>query len=177
MTKNKVLLHTCCAVCFSYPFNKLSLEGYEVIPYFYNPNIYPIAEQQRRLDELIKVAPDTIFEKSSLDDFYKISKGLENEPERGKRCLKCFKLRLQKTAQKAVELGISNIATTLTVSPHKISSDIFMAGEEAALEYGLTFLKYDFKKENGFKITQQIAREKNLYRQQYCGCEYSIRKL
>ena len=177
MTKSKVLLHTCCAVCYSYPYSKLLSDGYEVVPYFYNPNIYPIEEQKRRLDELIKISPDVIFEECSSEDFYNISKGLENEPEKGKRCLKCFELRLRKTAKKAVELDIKNITTTLTVSPHKISSDIFMIGEKIAQEYNLNFLKYDFKKQDGFKITQKIAREKNLYRQLYCGCEYSMKKL
>ncbi|MBE7706175.1 MAG: epoxyqueuosine reductase QueH [Cyanobacteria bacterium SIG30] len=174
---NKVLLHTCCAVCFSHPSNKLQEDGFEVIPYFYNPNIYPFEEYKRRLEELIKIAPNTIIEENNPQVFYNYTEGLENEPEKGKRCLKCFELRLIKTAQKAKELKIKNFTTTLTVSPHKISNHIFEIGEKIAKDFDLNFLKYDFKKQDGFKITQKIATEKNLYKQLYCGCEYSIKKL
>lgn len=172
---NRVLLHTCCAVCFSYPNRFLSENGYEVIPYFYNPNIYPEYEHARRLSELKKIAPNLIYEEYSPQDFYEIAKGLENCREKGERCLKCFELRLHKTALMAKKMNIQKFTTTLSVSPHKISKNIFEVGKRIENELGIEFLEFDFKKKDGFKITQQIARELNLYKQTYCGCEFSIR--
>ena len=172
---NRVLLHTCCAVCYSHPNNLLSDLGYEVIPYFYNPNIYPEGEHFRRFEELKKIASNVIYEEFSPSDFYDIAKGLEACPERGERCLKCFELRLLKTARKAQELGIKKFTTTLTVSPHKNSSQIFEVGKRVQDISGIEFLPIDFKKKDGFKITQRIADELGLYKQTYCGCEFSIR--
>ncbi len=175
----KVLLHACCAVCCAYPYKFLKDKGFEPIVYFYNPNIYPHKEHEIRLNEIIEFSKkenfELITESYSPKDFEKISQGLENEPEKGLRCEKCFELRLKKTAEKASKMGINCFTTTLSVSPHKVSKMIFNAGEKAAKENNVTFLAYDFKKQNGFKITQQIARENNMYKQTYCGCKYSIR--
>ena len=102
--------------------------------------------------------------------------GLENEPEKGARCNKCFEYRLDRAAQKAMESGIKYFTTTLTVSPHKVSKNVFEAGNNAAQKYGIKFLAVDFKKNNGFLKTMQLAKENDFYRQQYCGCEFSIRK-
>lgn len=173
--KNKILLHTCCAVCFSHPNNLLSELGYDVIPYFYNPNIYPETEHDRRFEELKKIAENVIYEEFSPEDFYSVVRGFENCPEKGQRCLKCFELRLLKTAEHALELGIDKFTTTLTVSPHKVSSDIFKIGKKVQEMTGVQFLEFDFKKKDGFKITQKIANELGLYKQTYCGCEFSIR--
>ncbi len=175
----KVLLHACCAVCCAYPIKYLRKEGYDPIVYFYNPNIFPQKEYQIRLDELIHYSKsnkfELIIETGTPQDFENISQGLENEPEKGIRCEKCYFLRLNKTAKKAKELEIKYFTTTLSVSPHKITSKIFKAGEDASRLNNIEFLKYDFKKHDGFKITQQIARDNNMYKQTYCGCKYSIR--
>lgn len=171
----KILLHCCCAVCFNYPFKLLCDEGFSVVPYFYNPNIYPKMEHDRRFSELKKINKDVIFENYCHENFLDISKGLYDCPERGERCLKCFELRLLKSALKAKELGISKFTTTLTVSPHKNSAAIFSVGEKIANKYNLEFVKIDFKKHDGFKITQKIASDLGLYKQTYCGCEFSMR--
>lgn len=174
----KILLHVCCAVCMAYPIELLK-ENYEPIVFFCNPNIYPIEEYQRRLIELINYCEQKgykyIVDEYLPDNWYKHINGYESEPEKGERCNKCFEFRLYQTAIKAKELGISNFTTTLSVSPHKISKNIFQQGEKIAKEYCLKFLAIDFKKQNGFLKTMNLAKENNFYRQQYCGCEYSIR--
>lgn len=175
----KILLHACCAVCMAYPIEILK-ENYEPVVFFCNPNIYPEEEYLRRRDELIRYC-DEMGYKYIIDDYEPekwraFINGLEEEPEKGKRCDKCFQYRLEKSAQKAKELGIRVFTTTLSVSPHKVSKSIFNAGESAAKIYGLEFLAKDFKKQNGFLKTMEIAKKNNFYRQDYCGCEFSIRK-
>ena len=177
----KILLHACCAICAAYPVKLLREEGYEPVVYFYNPNIYPEIEYKRRLDELVAYSKkedfELYFEELKSDDFDKIAKGYEKEPEKGKRCERCFYLRLGKAAQKAKELSIGYYTTTLTISPHKVTKQIFEAANTVSKETGIEFLPYDFKKKDGFKITQQIAKENNMYKQTYCGCKYSIREV
>ena len=177
MTK-KVLLHACCAVCSAYPIELLRQDGYEPVLYFFNPNIFPSEEFTRRLEELRKYAEkkkvELIVEKQSAEDWYNAIAGLENEPERGKRCKRCFEYRLLYTVLKAFKLEYKYFTTTLTVSPHKQSQVIFEVAKELADKYELTFLDYDFKKNNGFLKTMKIAKEENFYRQNYCGCEFSM---
>ena len=149
--------------------------------YFFNPNIYPLEEQKRRYEELEKYCSkydfELIKEDAAPEVFYEAIKGLEDEPEKGLRCNKCFELRLLKAAQKAKELKIGQFTTTLSVSPHKVSKNIFEAGNKAAKTIsGVKFLDFDFKKNNGFNVTQKIATYNNMYKQTYCGCEFSIRK-
>ena len=175
----EILLHACCAVCMAYPIELLK-ENYNPVVFFCNQNIYPEAEYIRRRDELIKYCEQQGY-KYFIDDYepekwYAYIKGLEKEPEKGKRCNKCFEYRLLKSAQKAKDLGIKTFTTTLSVSPHKVSKNVFEAGQNAAQQYGLTFLEQDFKKQNGFLKTMEIAKKNDFYRQQYCGCEFSIRK-
>ncbi len=179
----KILLHACCAVCMAYPVEMLKTldkSGYEPVVWFYNPNIYPEMEYLRRRDELIRYCEEKGYEYSIGDydtDRWRVYiSGLENEPEKGARCNKCFEFRLDRAAQKAKESGIEFFTTTLTVSPHKVSKNVFTAGNNAAEKYGVKFLAVDFKKQNGFLKTMQLAKENNFYRQQYCGCEFSIRK-
>lgn len=177
--KEKILLHACCAVCMAYPI-ELLMQNYEPVVFFYNPNIYPETEYLRRRDELIKYC-DFKGYKYIIDDYdterWKVFvAGHENEPERGSRCDKCFEFRLNKTADKAVQLGINIFTTTLSVSPHKLSAQIFKAGKQSAANYGITFLEKDFKKQNGFLKTMQLAKENDFYRQNYCGCEFSVHK-
>ena len=177
--KNKILLHACCAVCLGYSAKKLEEEGYEFIVFFFNPNIYPLAEYTRRKNELItfcdKKGYKYIIEENAHDSWLEFIKGFENEPEKGKRCNLCFEYRLLKTAQKAKELGLDKITTTLSISPHKVSKNIFAAGEKVCKGMGIEFLEIDFKKQDGFKKTNEIAQEYGLYRQKYCGCEFSIK--
>lgn len=179
----KILLHTCCGICFSWPSTLLHELGYEVISYFYNPNIYPKEEYLRRRDELIKYLEkynfQYIVEENQEEEFLNISKGLETEPEKGKRCTECFYLRLSKTAKKAAQLGIEEFSTTLTVSPHKISKIIQEQGEMAQANFGGNITKFtffDFKKQDGFKKTNEIAHKEGMYRQNYCGCKFSIKQ-
>lgn len=179
--KQKILLHACCAVCCAYPIQKLINLGYEPVIYFCNPNIYPKQEYDRRLNELndyaIKQGYVLIIEEKNLTpDWYNFIKGLEQEPEKGLRCEKCFDFRLERTIKKAIELKISLISTTLTVSPHKSSKTIFKVLKQLKEKYNIDYLPLDFKKENGFLITSQIATKENFYRQNYCGCEFSIRR-
>lgn len=178
MTNKNVLVHACCAVCSAYPIEKLKEMGYNPVLYFFNPNIFPQEEFDRRLNELISYAKkkniELIVEKQDAEGWYNCIAGLENEPERGKRCARCFEYRLLFTALKAFKLEYQYFTTTLTVSPHKQSKVIFEIAKELADKYELTFLDIDFKKENGFLKTMQIAKEENFYRQNYCGCEFSI---
>ena len=175
----KILVHCCCAVCFGYPSQLLKMLGYIPVAYFFNPNIHPKEEHDRRLEELRTYCRKYDFElyeeNYQPEIFYKTAEGLENEPEKGLRCNACFRMRLLKTAQKAKELGIKKFTTTLTVSPHKVSENIFTEAFKAAKEVGVEFAKFDFKKNNGFNITQKIANFNNMYKQTYCGCKFSIR--
>lgn len=175
--KGKIILHACCAICSGYPVSLLRDAGYDVVVYFYNPNIYPQSEYQKRLDaqktlcsnfgcELIEGEYDTA-------EFYRVSKGLENEPEKGKRCDKCFELRLEQTAKRAKKLGIDTFTTSIVISPHKNYLQLTEIGQKIAEKYGLKYLAVDFKKKDGFLKTNNISKELNLYRQNYCGCEYS----
>lgn len=179
MNKKRVVLHACCAVCLGYPHKLLSEEGYEIEVFFYNPNIFPAEEYFRRKAEVerfceITKTPLKIFETSS-NAYYEYVKGLEREPEKGLRCEKCFELRLEKTAQYAVETGADYFSTTLSVSPHKSFEQIKLAAETAATKFGVCYLAKDFKKKNGFKQTSEIANEYGFYRQNYCGCKFSVR--
>ena len=178
--KNKILLHACCAVCLGYSAEKLKELGYDFVVFFFNPNIFPKAEYERRKQELItfceKKNYELIIEEEDFNNWRNFIEGYEKEPEKGKRCNLCFEYRLKRTAQKAQELSIDKITTTLSISPHKISKNIFEAGKHVCENIPVDFLEIDFKKENGFLKTNKIAQEYGLYRQQYCGCEFSIRQ-
>lgn len=175
---NKVLLHACCAICAAYPIELLRETGYEPVLYFFNPNIFPPEEFERRLNELIKYAEkkkvELIVDQQDASQWYDFIAGLEDEPERGKRCSRCFEYRLLFTAVKALKLEIPRFTTTLTVSPHKNSKVIFEIAKEIAFKMELEFLEFDFKKQDGFLKTMKIAKEENFYRQNYCGCEFSM---
>jgi predicted adenine nucleotide alpha hydrolase (AANH) superfamily ATPase len=184
ITKNnlfpELLLHSCCAPCSSYVLEYLS-QYFSITVFFYNPNIHPLEEYNRRLNEqkiLIKQFPvenkiNFIEGKYEPEIFLKEVKGLENEPEGGKRCLKCFNLRLEKTAKKAQELEIPYFTTTLTITPHKNAEAINKIGNEVANKYQLHYLFSDFKKRDGFKRSIVLSKQYNLYRQNYCGCIFA----
>ena len=169
-----ILLHICCAPCGSSSIERLLHEKNEVTLFFSNSNIFPEAEFRKRFSYVEKLAK--FYKITLIQDIYdhdswrqRIS-GLENEPETGKRCFECFKFNLERTAQKAQELAISSIATTLTVSPHKNSMQVFEAGKNFP-----AFVDYDFKKQDGFLRSLELSKKLDLYRQEYCGCEFSVK--
>ena len=176
---SKILLHACCGICSAYPVSFLKDAGYEVVVYFYNPNIYPDVEYQKRLEaEKIlceNFGVELLVEEYNQEEFFDYVKGFETEPEKGLRCDKCFELRLMKTANKAKELGIDNFTTSIVISPHKNFQKLSKIGEEIASKTGLNFLAIDFKKKDGFLKTNKIANSLSLYRQNYCGCKFSMR--
>lgn len=177
MSENKVLLHTCCAICSAYPIQHLQSLGYEVLCYFYNPNIFPESEYQKRLEaqEILceNLGCKLLVEEYNPQEFFEI--GLENEPEKGKRCEKCFDLRLSQTFETAQNLGIENVSTSIVISPHKDFELISQMGLSFGEKYGINYLAIDFKKNDGMKKSNEAAKNLELYRQDYCGCKYSVR--
>lgn len=176
---NKILLHACCAICSAYPIEMLKNSGYEVVVYFYNPNIFPYEEYERRLEAqktlCVHEGVELIEGEYEPDVYFDYVRGYEECPERGARCELCFKLRLAETARKARALGIDTFTTSIVISPHKNFATLTKIGEEIAAAEGLNYLAVDFKKKDGFLKTNKISRELGLYRQNYCGCMYSIR--
>lgn len=181
--KPKLFLHVCCAPCSSYVTEYLH-EFFDITVFFYNPNITEEEEYEKRKAELKRYLSEVGFgaEISFVDadyepeKFFEVAKGLEHEPERGARCEKCFRLRLEKTAETAKSLGFDLFCTTLSISPHKDASLLMEIGEELASVYGLTYLPSDFKKKNGYKRSIELSAEYSLYRQDFCGCIYSQKK-
>lgn len=175
-----LLVHTCCAPCSSYVFERLVSDNFNIEGFFYNPNIHPHGEYARRLEELILFAESKNYRiniQEDLDNFwYELVRGFEQEKEGGLRCKICFQLRLEKTAMFASQNGFDGFTTTLTISPHKNAELINKIGKELESKYGIFFLEADFKKNDGFKRSLELSREYSLYRQSYCGCEFSIRK-
>ncbi len=175
----KILLHACCGICSGYPISFLQDCGYEVVVYFYNPNIYPAEEYQKRLEAektlCLHFGAELIIEEYNPEGYYSYIKGLENEPEKGLRCDKCFELRLSRTAQKAKELGIKEFTTSMVISPHKNYEKLTAIGKTIASNYGLVYVSENFRKRDGFLKTNRISYELNLYRQNYCGCKFAMR--
>lgn len=177
-----LLLHACCAPCSSAVIERLS-EVFDITILFYNPNITDEEEYQKRLLELqnfvkkfkTKRKVSVIEGRYLKEEFLEMSKGLEQEKERGKRCYYCYKLRLEETAKIAKENGFDFFTTTLSLSPYKNANWINEIGKNLEEEYNTTFLYSDFKKKNGYKRSIELSKEYNLYRQDYCGCIYSKR--
>ena len=175
-----LFLHSCCAPCSSYVIEYLS-NHFAITVFYYNPNIYPDTEytfrsneQKRLISEMKTKYPVTyIDEDYDSSQFYKAVKGLEKEPEGGKRCEKCFELRLERTAQRAAEGGFDYFATTLTISPLKNAQLINDIGNSLAEKYSVKWLPSDFKKKGGYKRSIELSKIYNLYRQNYCGCVFS----
>lgn len=176
----RLLLHVCCAPCSSSVLEYLS-KYFEITVFYYNPNIEPqsefdfrLAEERRFVSEITPEHPVTViageYENSAYHDAVK---GLENEPEGGKRCEKCFYMRLKKTALLCKKENFDYFTTTLTVSPLKNADMLNAIGERAASETGARWLPCDFKKKNGYLRTIELSKKHNLYRQNYCGCVYS----
>lgn len=184
VTKNRVLLHSCCGPCSTACIERL-LPNYKITIFFYNPNITEKEEYEKRKEsqiDFIKKHNEKLPDEDHVEfiegeyfpeEFYNIAKGLESEPEGGARCTQCFKLRLERTAQAAMRTGNSIFGTTLTVSPHKNYNLVSAIGCELANKYGIEFLDIDFKKKAGFQRSIHMSKEYKLYRQNYCGCEFS----
>lgn len=177
----KILLHACCAICSGYPISLLKDMGYTVVVYFYNPNIFPETEYQKRLEAQKTLCKhldcELIIGEYEPEIYYQYVKGFENEPEKGLRCDKCFTLRLTKTAELAKQLNIPEFTTSMVISPHKNYTKLTEIGENIANEYNLTYLSTNFRKNDGFLKTNQISKSLNLYRQNYCGCKFAIKNL
>ena len=173
----KIVLHICCGVCAAGVVERLTLEGHEVLGLFYNPNIYPLEEYERRLEAATKVAKEMDFPLAvssyTPDEWFKETNSMENEPEGGRRCEVCFRLRLKKTYLYLPDCGGDAFTTTLTISSHKSADVINRVGNEIG---GDRFLARDFKKKEGFQRATELAKKWALYRQNYCGCLYSMRR-
>ncbi len=184
--KPSLLLHSCCGPCSTSVIERLTGD-YQITIFFYNPCITDEEEYQRRKEaqmDFLKQYNESLPPKEYIrflegpydtKNFYKAAEGLESEPEGGKRCLECFRQRLEKTAETCRMAGSDYFGTTLTVSPHKNYGIIRNIGIKIAARYGVRFLDEDFKKKDGFKRSIELSRKYNLYRQNYCGCEYSKR--
>ncbi len=182
--KQKILLHSCCAPCSTAVIERLK-EDFDITIFYYNPNIYPEEEYIKRKNEEIKYIAhlNEIDAKNKIEmldcdyeseKFYEATKGYENEREGGARCAICFKLRLAETARKAKEKGFDIFGTTLTVSPHKNAKLINFIGNSLEKELNIKFLVSDFKKQDGYKRSVELSKENNIYRQNYCGCEFAL---
>ncbi|MDP2750701.1 MAG: epoxyqueuosine reductase QueH [Nanoarchaeota archaeon] len=182
MPKPKLLLHSCCAACCIYVAELLK-KDYVVSLFFANQQIWPREEYQKRKEETRRVAnildiefieylEDKPYEEKS-SEWFDLVKGLEKEKEGGKRCEVCFNNNIQKTAELASKSNFDFFTTTLTVSPHKNSSQISIIGKNAEKKWNVKFLEQDFKKNNGFLMSSNKCREHNIYRQNYCGCLFS----
>jgi predicted adenine nucleotide alpha hydrolase (AANH) superfamily ATPase len=184
--KPRLLLHSCCGPCSTSVIERLSGD-YNISVFFYNPNITDRAEYDKRRQTQLKFIEDynqKVDDENKIaflevaydaEEFYKVVKGYEQEPEGGKRCTECFKLRVEKTAEMAKLSGFEKFATTLTVSPHKNYHLISKIGLDLSLKYGLSFLDIDFKKMAGYQRSVELSKKYGLYRQNYCGCSFSER--
>lgn len=173
-----LLLHACCAPCSSYVLEYLN-SHFDITLFFYNPNIYPKEEYQKRLDELKRLVREMELDIKIIEsdyepnEFFEISKGLEKLPERSERCKRCYRLRLEKTAAYAQKGEYDYFCTTLSISPHKNADWINEIGNELSDTYDIPFLPSDFKKKNGYIRSIVLSRKYNLYRQNFCGCVFS----
>ena len=178
----KLLLHSCCAPCSSHVITFLT-DYFDITILYYNPNISPKSEYEKRKKEQIRLINE-IDKKNKIDiidcdydndKYEKLIKGYEDCPERGDRCTICFNLRLEYTAKMAKELNYDYFCSTLTVSPYKNSKLINEIGNKMGEKYNIKWLYSDFKKEDGYKKSIELSKKYNLYRQDYCGCKYSVR--
>lgn len=173
MQERDILVHACCGPCSTASIERMLADGWNPTLYFSNSNIFPQEEAERRYAALFQVS--VIYNLPLIREVYSHEKwldavsGLEQEPEGGKRCEACFAYNLREASAKAEELGFSHFCTTLTVSRFKSSKTIFRVGEQFPL-----FENLDFKKKGGFDRSLVLSREMGLYRQHYCGCEFSL---
>ncbi len=176
-----LLLHSCCAPCSSYVLEYLS-NYFNITIFYYNPNIYPESEYTKRILEqqtligAMKTRHPIAFMAGNYDNdrFYDMARGLEHVKEGGERCFRCYELRLREAAKVAGECGFDYFTTTLSISPLKNAAKLNEIGMRLAQEYGVEYLASDFKKKNGYKRSIELSKKYGLYRQDYCGCEFSV---
>ena len=179
-TVHTLLLHSCCAPCSSYTLEYLS-RYFSITVFYFNPNISPKAEFDKRFAEqkrLIETLPSEnkislICGDYNYDEFLNVARGYESVPEGGERCFRCYRMRLEKTAELAKQNGFDYFCTTLSISPLKNSQKINEIGFNVAEKYGVKWLPSDFKKREGYKRSIELSREYDLYRQNFCGCVFS----
>ncbi|MBU2561964.1 MAG: epoxyqueuosine reductase QueH [Nanoarchaeota archaeon] len=178
MGKKNLLLHTCCAPCGTHCVKEL-LEDYDVTMFFYNPNIHPSGEYYKRYENALKASKElgvpVIEGAYSPQEWLEMIKGFEEEPEGGTRCKICFSIRLAETARYAKLHGFDAFTTTMTISPHKDADVINKLGAELAKKHRISWVHSDFKKNDGFRKSTELSKKMGLYRQNYCGCFYSVR--
>lgn len=176
--KPQILVHVCCAPDALYVVTLLQ-ENYEIIGYFYNPNIHPLQEYTLRLKETEKVAYLLRFRllvgEYEDEKWFRLTDKFKHEPEKGTRCDICYALRLEKTAQKAVEEEINIFTTVMSLSPWKKADVLNRIGKMLARKYRINFLEANFKKKDGFKKSVEMSKQQGLYRQNFCGCIHSRR--
>lgn len=178
----KLLLHSCCAPCSSYVLEYLS-DYFEITVFYYNPNIFPESEYTKRILEQQMLIRDMKFRypvsfiagNYERERFYEIARGLEHLKEGGERCFKCYEIRLEEAAKIAKEIEYDYFTTSLSISPMKNAEKLNEIGTKLAAKYGVEYLQSDFKKKNGYKRSIELSKEYGLYRQDYCGCEFSFR--
>ncbi len=182
--KPTLLLHSCCAPCSSYVLEALSAH-FSITVLYFNPNISPAQEYEKRVKEQRRLIETAFGEKSvsflegryDPASYYEAVKGLEHEPEGGERCFVCYEQRLREAARTAKEGGFDYFTTTLSISPMKNAAKLNEIGERLAKEYGVAYLFSDFKKKNGYQRSIALSREYGLYRQNFCGCVFSRERL
>lgn len=173
----EVLVHICCAPDASYGVRALR-DRFDVTGFFYNPNIHPREEIRKRLRatlDLIEADPFSLVVGAGGEEAWEdAARGMEGEPERGRRCEACVRLRMRETARKAAELGMPAFGTVLTVSPKKDAVMVNRVGREEGERSGIRFVEADLKKGDGYLKSVRASGELGLYRQNYCGCRYSL---
>jgi epoxyqueuosine reductase len=175
MAKKEILLHTCCAPCAAPSGERLLEDSWDITLFYSNSNIFPKKEYLKRLESAQKLADiwdiPLVTDSWDHEQWREYVKGHENEREGGSRCSLCFDFNLKRTADKAEKLGFGAFTTTLTLGPYKNSKVIF---DIASVYPG--FKEFNFKKKSGFKRSVELSKEYRLYRQNYCGCEFTIHK-
>lgn len=177
-----LLLHCCCAPCSSYVLEYLT-QYFNIIVYFYNPNIYPLPEYEHRVAEIKRLVSEMTLKNKvevvvgpfDTDRYYSLVKGHEKDKEGGERCSLCFGLRLESAVKEAKARGVDYFTTTLTISPLKNAHTLNAIGERLGEQYGVAFLPSDFKKKGGYLRSIELSKLHDLYRQNYCGCVFSQR--
>ena len=176
-----LFLHSCCAPCSSYVLEYLS-NYFEITTFYYNPNIYPESEYTKRILEQqtliakMRTQHPIAFMAGAYDKdrFYEMARGMEHLKEGGERCFRCYELRLREAAEVAKKCGFDYFATTLSISPLKNAVRLNEIGLRLSKEFGVAYLPSDFKKKNGYKRSIELSKKYGLYRQDYCGCEFSV---
>lgn len=178
--KPHLFLHACCAPCSSYVLEYLT-QYFRITLFYYNPNITPEAEYQKRIAELKRFIREAGYEKEvafmegAYDPtlFFEMARGMEDLPERGERCYRCYRMRMEEAARQAAKIQADYFTTTLSISPHKNADWINEIGQELAVCYGVSHLPSDFKKKSGYLRSIALSEQYRLYRQNYCGCVFS----